>query len=131
MRQGDRVPLHGDHVISVPEADLTCICVNHETRFRFGATEVVVASGFRLVVEDREYDLDPSDRGLLGPVLTLYPGTLVQALVAPGGTLTLRFASGARIEVPADQHYEAWQVNGPGSRLIVCEPGGKNLSVWE
>jgi len=130
-RQGARVALHGDHVISVPEADLTFVCVNHQTRFQFGATEVIIESGFRLTVEGREHDLDPTDRALLGPALTLYPGTLVHAFAAPGGTLTLDFANGARIEVPADQNYEAWQVNGPGSRLIVCEPGGDNLSIWE
>jgi len=131
IRQGARVPLHGEQVISVPEAELTSVRVNHQTRFQFGETEVVIESGSRVTVDGREHDLDPSDRGLLGPALALYPGTLVLACAAPGGTLTLEFASGARIEVPADQNHEAWQVNGPGKRLIVCEPGGNNLSVWE
>jgi len=130
-RPGVSVPLHDDLPISVPEAELTFVRVDHQTGFQFGKTEVIIESGFRLTADGREHDLDPSDPGQLGPALALYPGALVSACAAPGGTLTLDFASGARIEVPADQNYEAWQVNGPGTRLIVCSPRGRNLSVWE
>jgi len=41
-------------------------------------------------------------------------------------------ASGAKILVEQDPHYEAWESVGPGSRLVVCPPAGNGtLTVWE
>ena len=52
------------------------------------------------------------------------------AVVESDLTLVLAFQGGASLEVRPDPHYEAWQVTGPASRLIVWPPGGGNLAVW-
>ena len=46
-------------------------------------------------------------------------------------TLRLAFASGAALAVPRDLRYQAWQIVGPGDRLIVGTPAGSaGLAVW-
>lgn len=97
----------------------------------FEATEVVIESPFVLRRDGVEYTLDPGERANLGPLLALYPDSLSAATVDAASTLHLSFVSGATIFVPGDPQYEAWQVNGPGRRLVVCDPGTEGkLSVW-
>jgi hypothetical protein len=120
-----------DWTLTIELHDLTYIRINHQTRFQFQDTEVVVESPFVLTIADTDYALDPGEREKLGPLLGLYPDTLGSASVDDDGTLRLTFASGAAVVVPPNPHYEAWQVVGPGSALVVCEPGGEGrLSVW-
>lgn len=41
------------------------------------------------------------------------------------GDLRLRFMNGAQLQVfTTSGGYEAWQLNGPGSRTVVCHSGG-------
>lgn len=107
----------------MPAVDLTFIRIDHQTRLQFEATEIVVESPFVLQHGDATYPLDPRERAGLGPVLALYPDTLVEAAVDDEASLRLHFASGASITVWQNPHYEAWQVSGPDHYLVVCPPG--------
>lgn len=117
-------------VVDVPEPELTYIRVSHQTRLQFGQTEVVIESPFELRVAGVRHALDPGERAGLGPLLAVYPDVLGTAAVDSDGTLRLLFASGSSLVVPPDDHYEAWQIEGPGTRLVLCTPGGTELAVW-
>jgi hypothetical protein len=117
--------------LSLAPCDLSFVRVNHQTRLQFEGTEVVIGGGFVLNENGLEHHLDPGERGALGPVLRVYPDTLTEASIEDDGTLRLAFERGAVIVVPPDRHYEPWQISGPGSALIVCNPGTEGkLSIW-
>ena len=124
-----RVVQAGEWDMDLPLGVVTFIRIDHETRLQVGEVEVVIESPFTLTVDGREYLLDPGERRGLGPLLALYPDTLTEASTRSDGTLLLAFASGATITVSPDSKYEAWSIVGPGSALIVCQPGGR-LAVW-
>jgi hypothetical protein len=90
----------------------------------------VIEGAFHVRVAGVNHLLDPADRSRLGPLLDLYPNHLDSAGIDPDGTLSLTFARGGQIRVPPDAQFEAWQVVGPGRRLIVCPPNGQRLAVW-
>lgn len=117
-------------VLEVEDRDLDFIRVDHEVRFHFGATQVVVGSSFTVVTDGVEHRLDPERRGELGPVLALYPDVLRELSVGGDGTLRVDLESGSIVTVPPDPHYEAWQVAGPGTRLVVSTAGGASVAVW-
>ena len=127
--QGESLPANRVPVLDVADPTLTFIRIDHQSRLQFGGTEFVIASAFRLTMNDADYELDPDGRSGLGPLLALYPDELVTARVDPDSALRLSFASGAELVVPPSDEYEAWEVNGPGNRVVVCQPGGE-LSVW-
>jgi len=110
--------------------DLSFLRIDHQVRLHLGQTEVVIEAAFHFKVLDFEYAMDPADRSQLGPLLDVYPDQLESAEIDAGGTLRLSFARGGQIRVPPDPMYEAWQIVGPGTRLIVCPPGGERLAVW-
>jgi hypothetical protein len=113
--------------------DLTFIRVDFQTRLQFDEFEVVIECPFvlREGASHVEYRLDPRDTASLAPLLRLYPDALVTADADADATLHLAFASGAAVVVPADERYEAWQVNGPGNFLVVCVPGREGkLAIW-
>jgi hypothetical protein len=121
-----------DWLLQIEPCDLTFIRVDHQSRLQFETTEVMIESPFELRTAAATHELDPGDRGGLGPFLSVYPDTLSRGFVEPDCSLHLEFVSGTRIIVRQDAHYEAWQVSGPGSRLIVCPPAGGagGLAVW-
>jgi Family of unknown function (DUF6188) len=126
------VPPKAELLHRVAARDLTFVRVDHQTRLQFGEFEVVIESPFRVRARDGgEHKLDPGVRASLGPVLDLFPDELITAEVDHQATLRLRLASGASLEVPADDRFEAWQVNGPDGFLVVCTPGGDKLAVWD
>jgi hypothetical protein len=117
--------------LGMTPCDLTFLRVDHQTRLQFEKTEVVIESPFLFTIGGVEYRLDPGERAGLGPLLSLYPDTLSSAVLDADATLRLGFASGAQIVVPPDRQYEAWQINGPGTYLVVCVPGTSgDLAVW-
>jgi hypothetical protein len=91
---------------------------------------VMLRCPFRLTVDGVEQTIDPGRTADVGPLLRLYPNTLDTAVVQPDATLRLDFRDGARIEVPPDR-FEAWHIAGPGSREIICSPGGGDVTVFE
>lgn len=111
--------------------DLSFIRIDYQVRLQFHETEVVIETPFVLASHDEQWLLDPERRGELGPLLATYPATLRSAAVRSDLTLQLTFESGSSIEVPQHLHYEAWQIVGPGSRLVVCPPAGDGkLALW-
>ena len=111
----------GERRFEADDPALTYVAVNFQTRLRFGRTEVVIESPFRLTVGDARHDLDPNDRSGLGPLLAVYPDILDRISMSSRGTLTLTFVSGASLTVEPDDHYEAWSVDD-----FFCPPGGFN-----
>jgi hypothetical protein len=59
----------------------------------------------------------------------LLHNTVADASVTAAGVLRLAFADGTRLDIEPTQQWEAWQLEGPAERLIVCGPGGQ-LSRW-
>lgn len=48
--------------------------------------------------------------------------------IAVAGGLTLALSS-ATLRVDPDPGYEAWELRGPGTEMVVCMPGGE-LAIW-
>jgi hypothetical protein len=131
VRHGVMVGVSDLPALDLNGADLSFIRIDRQTRLQFSGTEVVIATPFRLVVDGVSLSLDPGVRHDLGPLLAVYPTTLVTAEIDDDLSLRLTFEGGTTVEVPQDQQYEAWSIVGPGSRLIVCPPsGGGTLAVW-
>ncbi|WP_017197761.1 DUF6188 family protein [Arthrobacter sp. M2012083] len=42
------------------------------------------------------------------------------------GALHLDFADGSVLDISADEHYEAWTLNGPDGLLLVSTPRGRS-----
>jgi hypothetical protein len=132
IRQGSTTEIPNGWDLEFPEKDLSFIRIDHQTRLQFGPTEVVIESPFTLRTPTQEAELDPGERGDLGLLLELYPTTLLSASIDAGATLDMSLADGYSVSVPADPHYEAWQVNGPGTFLVVCLPGSSGrVSIWK
>jgi hypothetical protein len=81
--------------------DLTFIRIDYQTRLQFSATEFVIEERFELITPEGRHQLDPSDRSSLGPLLGLYPSSLVSA-ESSHGTLTITFEDGATLIVPTE-----------------------------
>jgi hypothetical protein len=128
VSQGESIDA-GQFVWEHPLSDLTFFRIDHQARIQVEDVEFVIGLPFSLKSDGVEYALDPAERSGLGPLLALYPDTVEQASVDGLGTLGLRFGSGASITVPANPRWEAWQIVGPGTALVVCSPGGR-LAVW-
>jgi hypothetical protein len=82
-------------------------------------------------------DADAVDRASLGPALNLFYATVSEAVAYKSGQLELRFLGDRRsfsldgwvLRADPDDKYESWEVRGPGSRVMVCGPGG-TLAIW-
>jgi hypothetical protein len=62
----------------------------------------------------------------------LHPSTLESLSLDDDGTLHLSFDNAASIAVPPHLVYEAWQISGPSTALVVCTPGNSGtLAVWD
>jgi hypothetical protein len=87
---------------------------------------------FRLADADKHrtaFD-DDARPSAWGPAIdAVLDATLIDAIVAADGGLSLRFDTGHQLGVPPQRAYEAWQVTGPDGFLAVCEPGG-GVSRW-
>jgi hypothetical protein len=70
-------------ILRVPKTDLSFIRIDHQTRLQFEDTEVVIELPFVLESAGTRRELDPEDRAALGPVLALYPDSLLAATVDP------------------------------------------------
>ncbi|MGZ4418713.1 MAG: DUF6188 family protein [Gaiellaceae bacterium] len=130
-RQGHSMAAHEVVLPNLIGRDLTYVRIDHQTRLQFDDAEVVIEVPFALRRDGVDDLLDPADRSRLGPLLDLYPDTLSALDLDPYFGLRLGFQSMATVEVSAHPRYEAWQIIGPGSSLIVCPPSGSpGLAVW-
>lgn len=77
----------------------------------------------------RASELDPGERGSLGPVLGLVGLSVTRAAARPSGDLELVFADETVLRVPSDPQFEAWEVAGPHGLLLISTAGG-GLTTW-
>lgn len=76
------------------------------------------------------HGLDPAeDASLLGPALPIARSSVTAGFANNLGALHLDFADGSVLDISADEHYEAWTLNGPDGLLLVSTPGG-GLTTW-
>jgi hypothetical protein len=78
---------------------------------------------------DHVSDAD-SDRVGLGNTLALFGREITEAST-DRGSLRLRFDDESELSAPPLEAYESWQINGPGTALLVCMPGGELASSAE
>lgn len=121
----------------VPEGEVT------QLRIDFAVTLVVTAEpedkGFLVRIggectltapDDTTTNLtpegDPSD---LAPVLRLARLGVRRTEAFNDGHLEMEFSDGTRLDVPADDDYEAWTATADNGVRIVSMPGGE-LAVW-
>lgn len=120
-----------DWRLTLAPCDLSFIRVDHQARLQFDEVEVMISTRFQVKRRNSVYDLDPGDRGGLGPLLAIYPAALASASIDGDGTLRLAFDNGDTLTVPPDRDFEPWQISGPATALIVCMPGEKGtLAIW-
>jgi hypothetical protein len=110
--------------------DITFIRIDHQTRLQVDEYEIVIESPFGIWTPHGEFRLDPADRSGLGPLLSCYPGTVTLATIDVDAALHIELADGTLLVVPPDEQYEAWQVHGPSTFLLVCLPGRGQVAVW-
>jgi hypothetical protein len=110
--------------------DLSFFRIDGETRLQFGDVELLIITPLKLRIDGWEGWID--ERVDLGPLLALWPDTLISATIGADGELRLVFRSGATITVPVDRSFESWHAKGPGKALVVCGPDASGrLAVWE
>jgi hypothetical protein len=106
-----------DFILAQPR--LTFIRIDMQSRLQFGEAQLEIECPFTLTTTDNFFQLDPQDRGALGPLLSLYPDEIVRLRMQPDGTLDATFASGSALMVKPHPKYEAWNIAG-----FWCPPGG-------
>ncbi len=110
--------------------DITFIRIDHQTRLQIDEFEIVIESPFLLRTLGGEFHLDPADRSGLGPLLDCYPGTVASATITADAALHLKLTDGTALIVPPTPRFEAWQLRGPGTFLLVCLPGQGQVATW-
>jgi hypothetical protein len=131
VRRGEVLSPSEVPALGLDGMDLDYFVIDFRVGLQFGQIVVTIESPFRLSVNGETRTFDPSSREDLGPVLAIYPATVVTATIEPDATLRMVFEGGFTIEVPQDPQYEAWQLAGPGKQLIVCPPEDDGtLAVW-
>jgi hypothetical protein len=83
----------------------------------------------RMTVADREYRITPEKDGANPAYLFLLDKTIYSASASDDGELTVVFADGDNLTVPADT-YEPWLLEHEDGRLYVSGAGG-GLAVWD
>jgi hypothetical protein len=92
--------------------------------------EIIIESPFNIHRNEVSvWEGEPLSPGALTELLALLMQTVSRIRIEVDGSLALLFGNGARLRVPVDQMYEAWQIRADNGLLIVCLPGG-DLSVW-
>lgn len=122
------LPLRGFHVIQVRVSCQLTLVLEHGAEVELeteailsdrplGAPDVTAA---RLVPERQD----------VAPALALFGAKVVSSVVFKTGGMRLAFDTGSHLNVKPHPDYEAWSVRGPGSLLLVCQPGG-GVAVWK
>lgn len=96
-----------------------------------GGVELRIESAFSVCTpSDQVAEIDPERLGSsLGGLVFILHHTVVGAVVHEDATLVLDFENSARVEVGANQAYEAWTLVGSHGLRVVMGPGGV-LSTW-
>ena len=93
--------------------------------------EVVVESTFLHCAANGHRTLcSPERPATVAPALAVLHRCVEWASTSDDGALTLAFDDGSGLTVWPTPEFEAWQVVGPGSALVVCMPGGGRAVEW-
>ena len=76
------------------------------------------------------HELSAAKPAKLGAALDLFGQVVRLAVASREGRLKITFGEGRILSVEPDDHYEAWEMSGPGGMRAVCTPGGV-ISVWQ
>jgi hypothetical protein len=85
---------------------------------------VVIEAPFSVTGDGETTTADPQDPSSLGMAVKLLH-RVVDDVSVDGGTLRMSFTDGTLLVVPPLDRYEAWNISGPGSQLVICTPGGE------
>jgi Family of unknown function (DUF6188) len=101
------------------------------SRLPRAGVEVVVESTFLHCAANGYRSLCTPDRpATVAPALAVLHRSVEWASTSDEGALTLAFDDGSGLTVWPNSDFEAWQVVGPGSALVVCMPGGGRPAEW-
>jgi Family of unknown function (DUF6188) len=92
------------------------------------ATILHIDADVDIIIEETDFVLHTTT-GVDRSLGALLDQVLVAMVIELSGELRLTFGDGTRVEVMPHKAYEAWEVNGPGTRKVVCMPGGE-LAIW-
>ena len=113
----------GGREFVLDETSLSFIRIDHQSRLRFGRTEVMIGGPFVLEVGGTIHHLNPQRWDGLGPLVALYPSSVKWLWTSPAGELKVIFHHGAVLSVSPDPSTTAWsvgnvyaQTSGPGPR---------------
>jgi uncharacterized protein DUF6188 len=101
------------------DPSLSFIRIDEQSRLDFGGTEVVIGGPFVVRADGVTHRLDPRRTDALGPLLSLFPGSLRWLWTSADGVLTAVFENGATLTVGPDPLREAWSVGS-----LYCPPTG-------
>jgi hypothetical protein len=76
-----------------------------------------------------EHRIEHDNLGTI-PALLALQSRIITEVSADHGSLRAVFDDGSTLMVPPLDQYEAWRIEGPGDRGVVCMPGGE-LAVWD
>jgi hypothetical protein len=88
---------------------------------------IYLEGGFALTAAGgKEAKWFPSDaaRTAFAPLLELMGQSVDWFHVSESGQLTIRFRSNQSIEISPDPDYEAWEIEGLGRLMMICDPRG-------
>ena len=109
----------GGQEFVVEDGALSFIRIDERSRLDFGGTEVVIGGPFVVCVDGVTHHLDPRRPDALGPLLSLFPGSLRWLWTSIDGVLTAVFENGATLTVRPDPVREAWSIGS-----LYCPPTG-------
>jgi hypothetical protein len=92
---------------------------------------VVLEEPFEVCSSDGQASLvQPAHKADLGPVLACFEKIVDTVAVSrESGSLLLTFTDATTIAAASHEHFEAWEVNAPGVKLIAM-PGGGEPAVF-
>jgi hypothetical protein len=139
MEDGDSLhELDDRYLLPYGRRAVTQVRIDHAlTLLVEGGASVTIAQAASLITGSTDgggggggdvHELVP-DRQQVEPALALFGLHVLSAVAFRSGALLVEFEGGARLDVPSDGAYEAWNASGPGPILVVAQPGG-GLAVW-
>lgn len=128
----------GNHwVLPLAGREVTQCCIDYAVTLVFAEPDATsylrIGQSFWLLTTsdgNEEMCVPEGPPPALGPALGVLRQSVNRAVAYKDGRLELEFGDGARLRVPVDQEFEAWNLVGPAGLRLVSLPGG-DLAVWE
>ena len=123
VKKGSDLELNGQWVVA--------LCFDAAITLRTNAgTELKIETTCSLKTHERAHVIDPTNLGDSCVVLLEQLNqSIATSHTSDAGDLVVRFSKGSELTVSPDDYFEAWTLNEPNGRLVVCLPGG-GLTVW-